>query len=196
MRDKAKGQRAGSSLASVCAWLLVACSSPASPPAPATVTLELGTGLTHGDATFEPLSTGGPLVAYQGPQGGFHVFLSVRATGIFPGDATLATSLCKTRNANPCVEFTVTDEDTGRTLDAYPGLRIPFVAVPSQPGVLELPEPRLVVLDIPSLRDVDGHALGVSAVVEDRAGARGDQALTVICQSAASFALDAGAASP
>lgn len=164
----------------VCGLFLVACATPATQNGHSAVSLALGTGADR----FEPLAPGGPLLAYKGPQGGFHVYLTLRASGIMPGDPTLATSLCKTENANPCVEFTVTDLATGRTLDAYRALRAAFVAVPDAPGVLELHKSRLVILDIASLREVDGHEFLVTGAVDDREGAHGDAKLTVECQGA------------
>ncbi|MEM6926476.1 MAG: hypothetical protein AAF602_06080, partial [Myxococcota bacterium] len=43
--------------------------------------LQVGTGT----ATFEPLTAEGPLGFYPGPQGGHHVFVSVRALGFVRG---------------------------------------------------------------------------------------------------------------
>lgn len=59
--------------------LLLACSEPPDP------TFTLGTGLT----SFEPLADGNDLDLVYGPQGGWHVDLSLQATGIRPDDLVL-----------------------------------------------------------------------------------------------------------
>lgn len=48
---------------------------------PREATLEIGTG----EQTFEPLQENSDLNFYLGPQGGYHVFGSLRTTGLDPG---------------------------------------------------------------------------------------------------------------
>ncbi len=66
----------GSALGVLVATLLGACASPGG------AGVELGTGTT----AFTPLGDGDEVYIVQGPQGGYHLDGSVRATGIVHGD--------------------------------------------------------------------------------------------------------------
>jgi hypothetical protein len=68
---------------------------------PAGPSLEIGTG----DAEFEPLMDGDDAVVIQGPQGGFHLLGSLRATGIEPGDTDNVFD-----EDNPTMHFTVRED--------------------------------------------------------------------------------------
>lgn len=161
--------------AALAALALAACDGPpdtiaadAGPP-----TVALGTG----EQSFEPLADGGTLRAYAGPQGGFHVFLTVRTTGLHGGDPDESPLPCdapRERTA-PCVDLVVADA-TG-PIDLYAPLRIPLVRAPD--GRLEPRRPRLVQLDIGDLAEVDGLALTVSATVSDVHGAEAAATLRV-----------------
>ncbi len=69
--------------------------------------LEIGTG----DQEFEPLNDGDDAVVIQGPQGGFHLLGSLRATGIEPGDTANVFD-----ENNPTMHFTVRED--GERVDA------------------------------------------------------------------------------
>ena len=140
-------------------------------PAP-TATLEIGSGADG----YVALVDGGTIAAYMGPQGGFHVYLQLRASGIDPGSPTEAPSACSFGGDfhNPCVDFTVTDVVTGRVLDVFSPLRLAFT---DDHGYF-LSERRLVQLDIRSLDEVDGKRLRLAATLTDRNG------LTVTASSA------------
>jgi hypothetical protein len=106
--------------------------------------------LGSGPVGFVPLEDGGALEVHRGPQGGYHVFLAVRAAGV---------------SATPTVDFDVVDLDAGRTLDRFVPLRLPLEVSADAPGFLEL-SPRVVVLDIASADAIAGHRLRVSARVD------------------------------
>ncbi|MGE0784163.1 MAG: hypothetical protein AB7S26_00645 [Sandaracinaceae bacterium] len=81
----------------------IACGTPgggdsdAGPPRDAgPATIELGTG----DIEFLPMAEGSDQLVVQGPQGGFHFVVSVRVTGIDPGNVDDRTDL-----RNPTTEF-------------------------------------------------------------------------------------------
>lgn len=74
---------------------------------PAEPSLQIGTG----DQDFEPLSDGDDAVVIQGPQGGFHLLGSLRATGVEPGDTANVFD-----ENNPTVHFTV--REGGERVDA------------------------------------------------------------------------------
>jgi hypothetical protein len=134
-------------------------------------TLELGTG----ERTFEPL---GPVInCYMGPQGLFHVYLSLRATGVDPGSADVPPATCDMTTVNPCVAFTVTDVTAGRELDAFVPQRLPLM--PSGDG-FELDPTRLVMISINSLDEVDGHTFALTASL-DQAGVHLTASASAIC---------------
>ncbi len=62
--------------------------------------LEIGTG----DQDFEALHDGDDAVVIQGPQGGFHLLGSLRATGVEPGDTANVFD-----ENNPTMHFTVSE---------------------------------------------------------------------------------------
>lgn len=117
-------------------------------------TLEVGTG----EVAFEPLETGGELRFIAGPQGGYHVFVSLIATGITPGTGSLA------EPDDPVVTVDLSSSD--KALSTFVDRRRPFA--PSGEG-LELVG-QLVVLDHPEPPVFDGEPAALGAVVEDRCG--------------------------
>src|SRR5262249_43477387 len=139
---------------------LAACGASAAPTA---ATLQIGTDEGSG---YVALVDGGTIKAYMGPQGGFHVYLSVRATGIDPGAASEPPTTCTLAGSfrNPCVDFTVTDVASGRVLDIFSPLRLPLVA---EGGSFDIVPGRLVQLDIRSLDEVDGKRLRLAAALTD-----------------------------
>ena len=66
-----------------------------------TPTVELGTG----SAFFRRLEDGDDMEVTQGPQGGMHVWVSARFTGVMPGDASSPFD-----PVNPLLEIVVLDE--------------------------------------------------------------------------------------
>jgi hypothetical protein len=152
----------------------VAC-LPADPPG--AVTLELGSS----EEGFVPLPNDGAIALHAGVQGGFHVYLAVRTTGIAPGSRDEPPRLCDERGRfrNPCIDFDVVDLDTGRRLDAFVGLRLPLSE--TSPGVHDLVPPRLVTLAVRSLDEVDGHRFRVSAEIGDASGRRLAREVTATC---------------
>lgn len=142
---------------------LAACGASAAPTA---ATLQIGTDEGSG---YVALVDGGTIKAYMGPQGGFHVYLSVRATGIDPGAASEPPTTCTLAGSfrNPCVDFTVTDVASGRVLDIFSPLRLPLVA---EGGSFDIVPGRLVQLDIRSLDEVDGKRLRLAAALTDSNG--------------------------
>ncbi len=91
----------------------VDCDALAETPA----TIELGTG----SAVFKSLDDGDDLEIELGPQGGMHVWGSVRLTGVHPGDPDDPLSL-----DNPLLQFSVTEADgtTRAFADARGALRV------------------------------------------------------------------------
>ena len=70
-------------------------------------TVELGTGVD----TFVPLSDGDPLPFERGPQGGYHVYGSLRATGVDVGDPNYPFEL-----TNPHIWFNLEQDDAEMAL--------------------------------------------------------------------------------
>src|SRR5687768_2322710 len=89
-------------------------------PQPGDASLRLGSS----PEGFHALEEGGTLEVFQGPQGGFHVFLGLRAAGV-------------TRAAT--VDFDVVDLDGDRLLDRFVPLRLELVPSGEAPGALDLP---------------------------------------------------------
>jgi hypothetical protein len=158
MAGKAVGRAARALLA--CAGAL-ACACAGDPS-------DLPTSLSFGTSDVEPfeeLVPGGEIKAIRGLQGGFHVVLGIRATGIDPD--------------KPIVDLDVRDLDTNRNLDRFAPLALPLTLTPDE-DAYEL-RPRVVVLDITSLDDVHDHRLRVSAIVTDKHGARVERAIDTTC---------------
>ncbi|MEQ1503574.1 MAG: hypothetical protein ABMB14_15155 [Myxococcota bacterium] len=122
------------------------------------IEVEVGTGT----AGFEPVADGGPVSFFQGPQGGYHVFVSLRAVGIDPGDAADPFG-----PDSPTVTLSVTaDGDVVGQIADQPRL---FEDGPD--GALLIGEQVVLeVLDPPSL---DGAAATLSGEVTDRCGRTG-----------------------
>ena len=119
--------------------------------ASAALSLEIGTE----DNGYQPIPQQGTIEAYMGPQGGFHVFLALRVTGVVLD------------NNEATVDLIVAD--ASRTLDQFAEARLTLL--PRDGAFQTVPAAR-VTLDIQSLDEVDGRALHFSAVVTDRDGTR------------------------
>ncbi len=147
-------------------------------PAP---TLSIGSS----DRGFVPLAEGGTVATYKGPQGGYHVFLNLRVTGMAPGTSSESPRFCEEPGAfeNPCVSFDVFDLDDGpgegRQLDNFTPLRLPLTE--TGPGIYDLVPPRLITVGISSLDAIDGHRCRITASVEDAFCRRVAAELTVTC---------------
>jgi hypothetical protein len=156
-----------------------ACVGPPAHPAGAPA-VTLGTG----DRSFIALDDGGPIQAFMGPQGGFHVFLTMRASGLEPGDPDVMPVGCAEASPNPCVDFVVFDEDVGTALDAFAPLRLGLAPSEAAPGEVEVHPSRLVQLHIDSLAEVVGHHLRVTGTITDATGASANQTLELLCHQA------------
>lgn len=147
---------------------------PGDPP----LTLTVGSSETG----FVALADDGLIQAYAGMQGGFHVYLSLRATHVDPGTRQESPRRCSDPGdfRNPCLEFDVFDlDDQGRQVDTFVALRYPLSE--SAPGVYDLVPPRLVTLAVKSLDEIDGHHLRVKASVVDASCHAAERELTVTC---------------
>ncbi|MEN0061203.1 MAG: hypothetical protein AAGA48_03580 [Myxococcota bacterium] len=124
--------------------------------------LQVGTGT----ATFEPLTAEGPIGFYPGPQGGHHVFVSVRAQGLVQGTAS------GLGYDDPMVSISVvTDRELSIYLDQQRGFdldgdTIQFVG-------------QLVQLFHPNPVELDGDPVMLSVDVEDRCGTQASAALNL-----------------
>lgn len=138
-----------------------ACDEVVGPP-----TVEVGTGL----ATFTPIADGDDLEVVHGPQGGYHVLGSLRASGLWPG----------TKPENwPTVAFSLASDD-GAIVDVVePGRR----RLAEIDGALELTA-ELVVLGITSYEGVDGAPATLSVTVEDDCGNAATDARAVVLRPA------------
>jgi hypothetical protein len=128
--------------------------------------LEIGTGVE----AHAPLAPGGALAVHQGPQGGFHVYLTLRARGVAPGRPGELARPCAQRGENPCVSFEVRDADAEARIDGFAPLRLPLTAGAGAEGGYDLLPPRLVTIAAGSLASVDGRRLRVRAEVVDARG--------------------------
>ena len=102
----------------VCLTALLGCGGDEDPCGDlvgAEATVRLGTG----ERSFEPLASGGTVVAHRGIQNGFHVFGSIEATGFYPGpDEEIeryfgdsgATSSVELRRRNPRTSYALTGD--------------------------------------------------------------------------------------
>ena len=118
--------------------------------------MEVGTG----EATFEALADGDALVYDLGPQGGWHVFGSLRAAGVVPGDAEDFSS-----PDNPIVSFLVHLD--GAPLGGYEDLPRPLDPAGDR---FELVGDTLV-LDILDAEEIDGREATLDATLNDACGA-------------------------
>lgn len=129
---------------------------------------ELGTGIDG----FEPITNGQDLFVVQGPQGGYHFFGSVTATGVEPGNPD---DLSDPRNPNTV--FRVFRGDARVDLDASDftqGLRP--VAGTGGVGMVG----RLVILDITDDAQLDGVEVRIEVEIRDVNGATARDQRTVI----------------
>jgi hypothetical protein len=104
------------------------------------------------------------LTIYFGPQGGTHVYGSIRIAGLDPGDPALAIS----NKANPTVHYLVERLTDGEVV-AESTLHFPFTEVAGEPGWYELVG--LTMFLVPKTCDATvGHELRVTLDVTDAAG--------------------------
>lgn len=120
-------------------------------------TLEVGTGA---DA-FEPLTDGDDLVLVMGPQGGYHVWGSLRATGVVPGDPL---NLADPKNPLIGLSLWVNGEMVGGYQGLPRGLR--------EDGDAWVRVGETVVLTGLSVDDALGQTATLRAQLEDATGAR------------------------
>lgn len=119
------------------------------------VTVLVGTG----DTAYGALAEGDPLLFHLGPQGGYHVFGALLATGIDPGDPTDPYG-----PASPVVAFSLRVD--GDVVAEVSGLPRAFDEVADGFEVAG----QLVVFDVADPPSLDGAAATFSGGVEDRCG--------------------------
>jgi hypothetical protein len=137
------------------ACLLAACGSDA-PDGPAEATV--GTG---SDA-FVPLADGDDVMIVQGPQGGFHVFASVRVRGLEPGNPEDLGD-----PDNPTTVFQAFEGDARVDLDASTYTQ--GLDATGEDGLYEMVG-RLLILDIQAAAELDGATLRLTVSITDAAG--------------------------
>ncbi len=116
--------------------------------------LEIGTGIE----SFEPLPDE---LGYEfGPQGGWHVWGSLRTEGVWPGIEGTP------NETTPVVSFTL-DAVDGDLTGGYERLRRPMVQQGDFEGYLVGEQ---VILDITDASQADGVEVDLSATVEDACG--------------------------
>lgn len=145
------------------------------PPEAAEPSCALGTGI---DA-YAPLEEGDPIDVYAGAQGGFHVFASVRATGIEPGDPV------HFDDANPWLDFVVYLD--GTPIDWSDPVRIGLLPVEEDgaDGAFER-YGRSVVLDtvtVAPLEEFDGTPIDVEVVLTGADGTACSERLSLVARA-------------
>ena len=120
-----------------------------------TPTLELGTG----SLAFEALPDGADLGFYLGPQGGYHVFGSLRATGIEPGDPDDPFG-----PGSPLVSLVLSVDG------AQVGALLEQPRLFSEEGDLLVLLGQRVVIELPDPTVLDGSPAVLSAAIEDSCG--------------------------
>ena len=136
----------------------------------------LGTGVT----ALSPLADGDTIDVFMGPQGGIHLFASVRVLGVDPGDVTLPID----DPGQPIAHYVVTRENGEviadfeqssplvESMEAMAAFELVGVAVR-----LILPE-----VDPPTPADVAGETLLLDATVTDSAGISASSAVNVVAR--------------
>lgn len=125
------------------------------PESPPPATALVGTG----DGEYGALAEGDPLPFHLGPQGGYHVFGALLATGIDPGDPTDPYG-----PASPVVSFSLRVD--GDVVAEVSGLPRAFDEVADGFEVAG----QLVVFDVTDPPALDGAAATFTGGVEDRCG--------------------------
>ena len=144
--------------------LLVACGSPAQPVmiAPGPPSLSLGIG----DVSYQPLADGQSAQVIHGPQGGYHIVVSLLATGVWPGTPGVPGS-----PDNPTTTlraFRASGVELGLMTDHINVLHSAYAPSPTGDGVVLLN--RLLRLDTMTPRDFAGERLLLRAELTDRDG--------------------------
>jgi hypothetical protein len=120
--------------------------------------IELGTG----EIEFEPLSDGGEIEVVRGPQGGYHLLGSVRVAGIDPGNTEDLSD-----RSNPTTTFQVFEGE--RSLAPFASFTQGIGEGSSAQWPYEMIG-RLVVLDIDSDAELDGHQVRFEVQVRSAGG--------------------------
>lgn len=153
-----------------------------------------GTGGTEGgmieigsEAAFSPLDSGDTVTVERGLQGGFHISVHVRMSGLAPGTINLPAS------QQPKTLVLILDDD-GRVLNDFP-CPYEIYYVPSDAGdeLYELPGPRAVALKRDVIPTIDGQSLTIETHVIDNSGTTASASVDVI---ASYEQLDAGVGGP
>ena len=139
-------------------WLIALLGCGGIPCEAETASLEVGTG----EDIFVPLESGDPLPFYLGPQGGFHVFASLRASGIYEGEDRFDED-------NPLVSISIETATEAVAAAAQP---IQFLG-----GELL---GQLVVLAHPNPPSLEGGTVTYRASVEDACGLNAEDTVTAV----------------
>jgi len=147
----------GAALAGMACPSLAACDDAGCEAAAAYApTCDIGSG----SAAYEQLAEGGPIEVVRGPQGGYHVFGSLRVGGLSTGEG-----LDLSDPGNPSVTFSV--DGVSGLLGGYTGLQRVFT--PAGDGLAEL-FGEVLILDIDSPEQIVGTEAILRAEVTDSCG--------------------------
>lgn len=128
------------------------------------LSIDVGTG----EAAFVGLEDGDELPFYAGPQGGHHVFVSIRAVDLVPGTGSM------TDPDDPVVSVSLVASDND--LSTFEARRRVFA---DHDGSFELVG-QLVVLSHPTPPALDSHPATLTATVQDRCGNTATEDLGVV----------------
>lgn len=130
-------------------------------------TVELGTGVD----TFIPLSDGDPLPFERGPQGGYHVYGSLRATGVDVGDPNYPFEL-----TNPHIWFSVEQEGAEIALLVDQPRALTPLDDAGHFGVLG----ELVIFSVPDPTTLNGTTARLTGRLTDRCERGGEDSREVV----------------
>jgi hypothetical protein len=174
-RVAARGDRLGRALAAAAGLALCApgCGGSATAPPPdgglvlpSSATLDLGpaaAALGVGSDAYSPLAAGASVQVIHGPQGGYHIVVAIRATGIWPGTPSLpgAPDL-------PTTTLHAAREDGSMLgLDAFNVFRQPYAPGPDGDDYLV---GKLLRLDPSAIPGIAGAHLVLGVDLVDRDG--------------------------
>ncbi len=135
--------------------VLTPCEEAALTPA----TVEVGTG----SESFEPFAEGDTVGYVLGPQGGFHVWGSLRVTGMVPGDPT---NLSDPENATVTYQVLYANGDL---LGGFTELPRGFTPVEGDASTYEIIGETLLIA-VQGVDGAEGEAVAITATVTDSCG--------------------------
>jgi hypothetical protein len=155
--------------AALLALALAGCGGRDAPDGPPEAALGTGSDM------FVPLSDGDDVTIVQGPQGGFHVFASVRVRGLDPGNPEDLGD-----PDNPTTVFQAFNGDLRVDLDA--SIYTQGLDPTTEDGLYEMVG-RLLILDIQSAVELDGATLRLTVSVTDTAARTATDQRTVVARA-------------